>query len=1162
MPLRIEPMAEPIPGYTLLERIGGGGFGEVWKATAPGGLHKAIKVIHGQIGLGDDPDSGRAAEQELKAMQRIQAIRHPYLLSLERYDVVDGRLLITMELADCNLWERFRICRNQGNPGIPRNELLNYLEEAAEVLDMMNNVHALQHLDIKPQNLFLVYNHVKVADFGLVKDLEGVRGTVTGGVTPVYAAPETFDGVITRYCDQYSLGIVYQELLTGVRPFNGSTIQQLLTQHIGSPPNLAPLPASDRPAIARSLAKKPQDRFPACIDMIRALRGVSESVTSAKMVPTHSPSPARSETPPSNWSNQSTLNPTDSMNNRIIPSKPVDTPITQFRAKPSSSESLQITYQPVAAPPELTGDGLLVPALIVGLGQTGLEVARHFRHLLMERHGGIENLPHIKLIGIDTDPDTLQAVSHPEDRQLLLADDLIPAKLNRSSHYLKPRKNGRSLIEGWFDQQLLYKIPRNPLTMGIRSLGRLAFCDHYPAISTGIKEALKSITQRDAISRSDEHLHLGLRTNRPRIYIVAHLGGGTGSGMVIDAAYTARHKLKQLGYQDAEVIGILVAPPSDRCMLRGHALSNAYASLREIHHFSKDDITFTANYDEKDGQVRDRSSPFTKWYLFSEPVDDKSSPARPLVHRKLTLQRAVDFLHRDLLTPLGRKRDETRDLNVESENEGTYRLFHFRAFTWPQQKIIASATKILTQDILSRWVLLDPGLIRPRVAETLETIWNQSSCSPEAIIETLRNQIEQRLGQNIEQMAKGDADPLLPRGWFGKSIDAGKVWPILAKFQHIVGMPDERSMQRQIGQIEPWIIEITNQLGQDLAKHLAKLPVQLLEVPDFRLVGAEEGIDQLMVRLEQLSRQYQVLAVDLGNKATDVFYKIQRHLTSDSKKDRMSPSDLVEALWLYPKWRFESLLIRSAAAVYQKLKGHLGDLAREFDFCHKQMVDLISRIELAPPSVAMADMMELMPPHLPSAEQIAREIINQLDRNLFRDLELQIQKAVEKEFQSLLSVCVSSKNSLTNLQGIIETSARKLLLRNLGAPNLAELLESNFQGATQSIQIIRQAIDSLSKSTPAFGMSRAVDRTWVGMPNDDSRKELHRITHAAFRSSSYEIVDTEGELLICREISKLTITDLPQLGQLAETQYRQALESNSTPPHTRVDINEWVEVTA
>src|SRR5262249_13804778 len=214
MAVRIEAHSEPIPGYRLLDRLGAGGFGEVWRAEAPGGIFKAIKIIHGDL-RSQDADLVRYAEQELKALKRVKQVRHPYLLALDRYDIVDGRLMIVMELADCNLWDRFRACRDRGLPGIPRDELLVYMAETAEVLDLFNDQFQLQHLDIKTQNLFLLYNHVKAADFGQVKDLQGLMAQVTGGISPVYAAPETFDGLITRYCDQYSLACVYQELLTG-----------------------------------------------------------------------------------------------------------------------------------------------------------------------------------------------------------------------------------------------------------------------------------------------------------------------------------------------------------------------------------------------------------------------------------------------------------------------------------------------------------------------------------------------------------------------------------------------------------------------------------------------------------------------------------------------------------------------------------------------------------------------------------------------------------------------------------------------------------------------------------------------------------------------------------------------------------------------------------
>jgi serine/threonine protein kinase len=268
MTVRLVEQMEPLPGYRLIEKIGGGGFGEVWKTEAPGGLLKAIKFVRGVL---DEVDGDASARQEFKALQRIKTLHHPFILSLERVDILDDRLMIVMELAERNLLQVLEDYQKRGLPGIPRDELLRYMRESAEALDLMNREYQLQHLDIKPQNLFVMRKHVKVADFGLAKDLDGTHAAMTSGITPTYAAPETFDGLVSHYCDQYSLAIVYQELLTGQRPFRGKSAHQLLLQHVSQPPDLSSLPEEDRPAVARALSKEPKARFASCREFIEAL---------------------------------------------------------------------------------------------------------------------------------------------------------------------------------------------------------------------------------------------------------------------------------------------------------------------------------------------------------------------------------------------------------------------------------------------------------------------------------------------------------------------------------------------------------------------------------------------------------------------------------------------------------------------------------------------------------------------------------------------------------------------------------------------------------------------------------------------------------------------------------------------------------------------------
>src|SRR5262245_41943874 len=265
-----EPAAEPLPGYRLIEPLGSGGFGEAWKCEAPGGIYKAIKFVFGNLNSLDV--DGARAEQELKALNRVKEVRHPFVLSMDRIEAVNGELIIVMELADKSLHDAFEEAQSAGLVGIPRDTLLRYIRDAAEALDHMNERHALQHLDIKPRNLFLVSDRVKVADFGLVKHLErsGQSGFL-GAVTPLYAPPETFTSEISANSDQYSLAIVYQELLTGHRPYNGKNARQLAQQHMHEAPDLRALPAPERPVLARALDKDPTKRFPSCLAFVRAL---------------------------------------------------------------------------------------------------------------------------------------------------------------------------------------------------------------------------------------------------------------------------------------------------------------------------------------------------------------------------------------------------------------------------------------------------------------------------------------------------------------------------------------------------------------------------------------------------------------------------------------------------------------------------------------------------------------------------------------------------------------------------------------------------------------------------------------------------------------------------------------------------------------------------
>src|SRR5262249_8219382 len=152
-----------------------------------------------------------ASQRELQALELIRSLRHPFLLQTHRYWSLTDRVVMVMELADDSLSDWFKACKSEGKPGISGPELIAYLREAAEALDYMHSKGVL-HRDIKPGNLLRLSRHAKVADFGLARLQESQVVTATFCGTPVYMAPEVWQGKISVHSDQYSLAATYFEM--------------------------------------------------------------------------------------------------------------------------------------------------------------------------------------------------------------------------------------------------------------------------------------------------------------------------------------------------------------------------------------------------------------------------------------------------------------------------------------------------------------------------------------------------------------------------------------------------------------------------------------------------------------------------------------------------------------------------------------------------------------------------------------------------------------------------------------------------------------------------------------------------------------------------------------------------------------------------------------
>ncbi|MGE3807419.1 MAG: tubulin-like doman-containing protein, partial [Gemmataceae bacterium] len=1135
-----------------------------WKVEAPGGILKAIKFVYGD--LQTTSEEGQRAEQELKALSRVKTVRHPYILSLERYDIKDGQLMIVMELADKNLWDRYREARAQGTPGIPRDELMDYMEESAEALDLMNIQYQLQHLDIKPQNIFLVYNHVKVADFGLVKDLEGMVASVTGGVTPVYAAPETFDGMVTRFCDQYSLAIVYQELLTGQRPFVGTNIHQLVMQHVSGKPNLEPLPRHDRDIIARSLSKNPDDRFPSCGDMVRALRNAGLTTT---------PPPVSMPAAPTMMD---VALPGDTAEVAAPIAVPLSTAHEAIVETPRNQHVHDYTPPaPVEAPkpeppPEETGEGELFPTLVIGLGAGGLNVLTQFRQVLKDRFGSVDALSHLRMIGIDTDPESVQrsTVHSGSDSLILSPSDVLAAKLNRPLHYQKSR-DGRPRIEQWFNTNMLYRIPRNLTTEGLRALGRLAFIDNYRLIAQRMQSDLEACVAPENLQKTIKQTGLKLRSNQPRVYVVCSLAGGTGGGMFIDVAYAARHLLRKMGYTKTDVVGLFLLPSFDKDALQksgaAKVMVNVYTALTELNHFSSSDVAFSAKFDDREGLVTDPAPPFLRAFLLQSPIGDEKQQAR-------MSEEAADYLFRDMLTPLGRAVDDCRGALPASGNPPNSlacQTFGMVRFRWPRRAWLQDVSRRFCRNWVKEWMSSDASSIQDSIKRWVNKEWTEKELGSEQQILRLQQACEKALGRSPDTVFAEINKPMQKRGWFGTKFTAEEVRTAKASIDKLLGQPTASSVLYQPGQLEETLRNEAEEVLRDLwEKKVLRGTGRLLDQPEFKLAGAEEALRGFIGLIDQALQGHEALTVELtelslkNNERLRVLLENADGIIGGARGMSQYLTELTDLLREYPKNRYQSMILKLINNNYVNARNRLQDQLREVGYCRKQMDNLLHEFDdVGSRSDETAPLgYHLLPVGCKSLSDAIKNFLGSVTAEEKSEINKRISNVIRTQFHGLNNLASSTGNVLRNLAQAMLEEAAAFAGGCLTGIDVVNMYLSRYPQESDAKKYLARAFDEAAPALLGPGAGSRSELCVLALPSSEAGERFRKLAGSAVPDAEFKFCASPEDIVFYREEAKLPLDKLAHLGPAAQDAYDQSNQAADFTPHTRLDIPQWRSITS
>ena len=272
---------QAIGQYRIVQKIGEGGMGAVYKADQPS-IPRAVVIKVLASSFADYPDARDRFRRELDMITRLE---HPHILPVYDYGEVNSSPYIVMRfMSGGSLQERLQAA------AFGRAEALRLLDQVALALDFAHD-RGIIHRDLKPGNILLdEMGNAYLADFGLAKSVSGTQDlTATGSLlgSPAYMSPEQARGEkLDRRSDIYAFTVLIYLALSGRLPFEADTAWDFITKHISEEPvpirrYVPELPPAVDAVLGEGLAKDPQSRPERASGLMASLRAALSAAPGA-----------------------------------------------------------------------------------------------------------------------------------------------------------------------------------------------------------------------------------------------------------------------------------------------------------------------------------------------------------------------------------------------------------------------------------------------------------------------------------------------------------------------------------------------------------------------------------------------------------------------------------------------------------------------------------------------------------------------------------------------------------------------------------------------------------------------------------------------------------------------------------------------------------------
>ena len=378
----------------------------------------------------------------------------------------------------------------------------------------------------------------------------------------------------------------------------------------------------------------------------------------------------------------------------------------------------------------------------------------------------------------------------------------------------------------------------------------------------------------------------------------------------------------------------------------------------------------------------------------------------------------------------------------------------------------------------------------------------------------------------------------------------------------MVGKPDCEN-DPMPGSLHDTLTVKYEQLIKEAETNLAVMAATFLEVPQFRLPGAEEAIRQMGDRLKQQVDALEPLRVELDKEVRSTYARLFQTigdlgattgLSSIGVRKSTVTGEVIDLLRSYPRKRLQLHVLDLVLAIFRKLLGNTPEYLREINFCRSSMADMHAALAKAMPATADGGAGKLiLPDGCKNLDEAADQFLAGLAPEDLLTFEQTLQKEVSKKFKGLGSVCLKPMEKGPHFCELLLTRSREFLDGKLDHSDPATVFFRYRTADGSAEPLIGEAFDEAAPELTTRNGAKPAEINVLAVPPGPAGDRFRELAGKVLEMVDLTAAPLPDDICFYREYPQLDMADLPQLGEYAREAYVQMANADH-PPHTRVDV--------